>query len=143
MFNFPLTKSSQQCSTARHCKTLMKSNIVSIGSYVWLFLLDFAITDCLLKLYMSVKSAITISCELYWEKCVYIGITSYGYLSVLRQYFATMQNLSSCGSPSDYGIEQGFSNYGNGNGLLFHMTQPTSRSTMKAIACSKPTISEN
>jgi len=30
-----------------------------------------------------------------------------------------------------------------GNGLLFHMTQPTSRSTMKAIACSKPTISEN
>jgi len=32
---------------------------------------------------------------------------------------------------------------GNGNGLLFHMTQPTSRSTIKAIACSKPTISEN
>ena len=33
--------------------------------------------------------------------------------------------------------------YGNGNGLLFHMTQPISRSTVKAIACSKPTISEN
>ena len=32
---------------------------------------------------------------------------------------------------------------GNGNGLLFHMTQPTSRSTIKAISCSKPTISEN
>jgi len=32
---------------------------------------------------------------------------------------------------------------GNGNGLLFHMTQPTSRSTIKAIACSKPTISEH
>jgi len=31
---------------------------------------------------------------------------------------------------------------GNGNGLLFHMTQPTRRSTIKAIACSKPTISE-
>jgi len=30
-----------------------------------------------------------------------------------------------------------------GNGLLFHMTQPTSRSTRKAIACSKPTISEH
>jgi len=29
------------------------------------------------------------------------------------------------------------------NGLLFHMTQPTSRSIMKAIACSKPTISEH
>jgi len=24
-----------------------------------------------------------------------------------------------------------------------HMTQPTSRNTMKAIACSKPTISEH
>jgi len=32
---------------------------------------------------------------------------------------------------------------GNGNGLLFHMTQPVSRSTIKAIACSKPTISEH
>ena len=31
----------------------------------------------------------------------------------------------------------------NGNGLLFHMTQPTTRSTIKAIACSKPTISEH
>jgi len=31
----------------------------------------------------------------------------------------------------------------NGNGLLFHMTQPISRSTIKAIACSKPTISEH
>jgi len=34
-------------------------------------------------------------------------------------------------------------NNGNGNGLLFHMTQPTSRSTIKAIACSKPIISEH
>jgi len=32
---------------------------------------------------------------------------------------------------------------GNGYGLLFHMTQPTSRSIIKAIACSKPTISEH
>jgi len=32
---------------------------------------------------------------------------------------------------------------GIGEGLLFHMTQPTSRSTTKAIACSKPIISEN
>ena len=31
----------------------------------------------------------------------------------------------------------------DGNGLLFHITQPISRSTIKAIACSKPTISEN
>jgi len=34
-------------------------------------------------------------------------------------------------------------NKGNGNGLLFHMTQTTSRSTIKAIACSKPNISEH
>jgi len=45
MFNFPLTKSSQQRKTARHCKTPMKRNIVSIGSYVCLFLLDFAQTE--------------------------------------------------------------------------------------------------
>jgi len=32
---------------------------------------------------------------------------------------------------------------GSGNGLLFHVTQPISKSTIKAIACSKPTISEN
>ena len=31
----------------------------------------------------------------------------------------------------------------NVNGLLFHMTQPTSRSIIKAIARSKPTISEH
>jgi len=37
MFNFALTNSSHQRKTARHCKAPMKSNIVSIGSYVWLF----------------------------------------------------------------------------------------------------------
>jgi len=42
MFNFPRTKTSQQRQTARDCKTPMKSNIVSIGSDIWLFLLDFA-----------------------------------------------------------------------------------------------------
>jgi len=45
MFKFPLTKSLQQRKTARHCKTPMKSNIVSIGSYVWLFLQDFPQTE--------------------------------------------------------------------------------------------------
>jgi len=30
-----------------------------------------------------------------------------------------------------------------GNGLLFHMTQPTSRSVIKAITCSKPIVSEH
>jgi len=33
--------------------------------------------------------------------------------------------------------------HGYGYGLLFHMTQPTSRSIIKATACSKPTISEH
>jgi len=32
MFNFPLTKSSQQRKNVRHCKTPMKSNIIGIGS---------------------------------------------------------------------------------------------------------------
>jgi len=45
MFNFPLTKSSQQHKTARHCRAPMTSNIVSIGSYVRLLLLDFAQTE--------------------------------------------------------------------------------------------------
>jgi len=34
--------------------------------------------DCLLKLYMLVKSARTVSRELYWKKCIYIGLASYG-----------------------------------------------------------------
>jgi len=53
MFNSPLTKSSQQRKTTRHCKTPMKSNIVSIGSYVWLFLLDFLQTEIATILYVS------------------------------------------------------------------------------------------
>jgi len=31
--------------TARYCKTPMKSKIVSFGSYIWLFLLDFPQTE--------------------------------------------------------------------------------------------------
>jgi len=61
MFNFRLTKSSQQRKIARHCKTPMKSNVVSIGWYVWLFLQDFPKADCLLKLCKLVKSARTVS----------------------------------------------------------------------------------
>ena len=50
MYNFSLTKRSQQSKTARHYKTPMKS---SIGSYVWLFLTRFpANRDSLLKLYI-------------------------------------------------------------------------------------------
>jgi len=32
---------------------------------------------------------------------------------VLPQYFAAVQNLSSCCQPSAYGVERGFSNYGS------------------------------
>jgi len=45
---------------------------------------------------MLIKSARTVSCELHWEIRVYIGLTSYGLLRVLRQCFAAVQNLSSC-----------------------------------------------
>jgi len=47
----------------------MKSNSVSIGCDVWLLPTRFpANGDCLLKLYMVVKSARTVSCEFYLEK---------------------------------------------------------------------------
>ena len=75
------TKSSQQRKTARHCRTLRKSNIVSVGCYVWLLSTRLpANRDCWLKLYMPVlgKSAGTVSHEFYWEKSVYVGLTSYG-----------------------------------------------------------------
>jgi len=55
MLNVPLKKNSQQREIARDGKTPMKINIVSVGSYVWLFLLDFAQTDCLWKLWSYVS----------------------------------------------------------------------------------------
>jgi len=79
MFNFQLTKSSQQRKTARHYKTPMKHKIFSTGSHVLVVFTRFpANRDCLLKLYMLVKSARTVSRELYWEKRVYVGHISYG-----------------------------------------------------------------
>ena len=45
-------------------------------SCVWLFLLDFAQTEIACWNYMLIKSARTVSCELYWEIRVYIGLTS-------------------------------------------------------------------
>ena len=71
MFNLPLTKSSQQCKTARHCRVLVKS----IGCYVWSLPTKLpANRDCLLKLYMLVKSSRTVSGTFYLEKRVYIGL---------------------------------------------------------------------
>ena len=42
---FHWQKSSQERKTARYCKTPMKSKMVSFGSHVWLFLLDFPQTE--------------------------------------------------------------------------------------------------
>jgi len=50
---------------------------------------------------MLIKPAGTVSCEFYMENRVYVGLTSYGYLRVLRKYFV-VQNLSSWCLPSDY-----------------------------------------
>ena len=80
-FSIFQAKSSQQRRTARHCRTPMKSNIVSIGCYVWLLSTRLpASRDCLLKLYtpMLGKSSRTVSREFYLEKRVYVGLTSYG-----------------------------------------------------------------
>jgi len=51
--------------------------------------------------------------------------------------------LRTAGQGGEFAARQNKDGNGNGNGLLFHMTQPISRSTIKAIACSKPTISEH
>jgi len=46
----------------------MKSNIVSIGCYVWLLPTRLpANRDCLLKFYMEIKSAKTVSREFSWK----------------------------------------------------------------------------
>jgi len=75
MFNFPLTKSSQQHKTARQYTAKLRWKAI-------LSVLDptrfCANRDCLLKLRMLGKSAGTVSRELHWEKRVYIGLTSYG-----------------------------------------------------------------
>jgi len=57
----------------------MKSNIISIGCYVWLLPTRLlANRDYLLKLCKLAKVARTVSHEFYLEKRVYIGFTSYG-----------------------------------------------------------------
>jgi len=58
-------------NNARHCRTPTKSNIVSIGCYVWLLSTRLpANRECLLKPYtpMLGKSARTVSREFYLEK---------------------------------------------------------------------------
>jgi len=55
----------------------MKSNIFSIGSYLWLFLQDFPQQRLLVETLMLIKSARSVSREVYLEKRVYIGLSSY------------------------------------------------------------------
>jgi len=78
MFNFPLTKSSQQRKTARHCKTDERQYY----QYWMLRLVVFnrfpANRDCLVKLYMLFRSDRTVSRELFCEKRFQVGLTSYG-----------------------------------------------------------------
>ena len=58
MFNLSLTKNSQQRKTNKHCRTPLKSNIVSSGSYVWLLPTRLSTNiDCLLNPYIVFKSA--------------------------------------------------------------------------------------
>jgi len=78
MFNFPLTKSSQQRKTERHCNSDKKQYCQYWILYSVVFTRLPASRDCLVKLYMLAKSARTVSPELYLEKRVYIGLTSYG-----------------------------------------------------------------
>jgi len=57
----------------------MKSNIVSIGWYVWLLPTRLLSNrGCLLKLYKLFKSAGTVSREFCLKKRVYTGLISFG-----------------------------------------------------------------
>jgi len=71
MFNLPLTKSSQDRQTLENRDE---------KQYCQVWMLRLVVTNCtarkerLLKICMVVKSARTVSRELYWEKRVYIGL---------------------------------------------------------------------
>jgi len=72
----------KKLATMQDSQTLQNSDEKQYCQYWILRLVVFtrfrANRDCLLKLYMSVKSARTISLEYYGEKRVYIEPTSYG-----------------------------------------------------------------
>ena len=78
MFNFPLTK---KLATTQDRQILQNSGKKRDWQFWILRLVVFtrfpANRDCLLKLYMLVKSARTVSRELHWGKRVYIGLTSW------------------------------------------------------------------
>jgi len=78
MFNLPLT---QKLATTQDRQILQNSDEQQRCQFWILRLVVFtrfpANRDCLLKLYMLVKSARTVSRELHWGKRVYIGLTSW------------------------------------------------------------------
>ena len=78
MFNFPLTKRSQQRNNPGTGKPLWKAIFSVLDPTFGCFCKISRNRDCLLKLFMLVKSARSIPCELYLEKSVYIGLSSYG-----------------------------------------------------------------
>jgi len=75
---FPLTK---KLATTQDRQILQNSDKKQDCQFWILSLVVFARfsanRDCLLKLYMLVKSARTVSRELHWGKRVYIGLTSW------------------------------------------------------------------
>jgi len=77
MFNFPLTK---KLATTQDRQILQNSDEKQDCQF-WILRLVVIIKfpanrDCLLKLYMLIKSARTVSRELHWGKRVYTGLTS-------------------------------------------------------------------
>jgi len=83
MFTFP----DKKLATTQDSQTLQNSDVEQYSQYWMLRLVVFtkfrANGDCLLKLCMLLKSARTISRELYREKHVYVALTSYGQLKLL------------------------------------------------------------
>ena len=77
MFNFPLTKKH---ATTQDRQTLQSSDEMQDCQFWILRLVVFARfpanRDCLLKPYMLVKSARTVSRELHWGKRAYTELTS-------------------------------------------------------------------
>jgi len=72
----------KKLATTKKHQTLQNSDKKQYSQYWILGLVVFtrfpANRNCLLKLYMLFKSARFVCRELYWERRVYIGFTSYG-----------------------------------------------------------------
>jgi len=76
------SSTDKKLATTQDRQTLLNSDEKQYSQYWMLRLFVFtrfrANRDCLLKLYMLVKSSRSVSRELHWKKRVYIVLTSYG-----------------------------------------------------------------